>query len=215
MKTKEGTRGIAWNPTGELLATAGNDGTLQIWSQDGTLKHKTRQEKARIMTGAAWHPAENKLVTIGEFITLHDESGTILKQVHHRPAAMGFRLLLCVEWHPSGNFFEIGYYGNHDTGELPILQLWSADLRLMKTITSSDAAPFRNVSWNREGTLLASASDALRIWSTEGGLLHAGRSADHLWGVRWNREGDRLLTSSTGGECHSVNGLCRNIKESH
>jgi len=145
LKTKEGTRGIAWNSTGELLATAGNDGSLQIWSLDGTPTHTTRQEKAKGMTGVAWHPAENKLITIGEFITLYDESGRILKQVRHRPDAKGFCLLLCVEWHPSGNYFVVGDYGNHDTGELPILQFWSADLRLPKTITSSNAAPFRNI----------------------------------------------------------------------
>ena len=50
LKTKEGTRAVAWNSTGELLATAGNDGSLQIWSRDGKLLHMTRQEKAKGMT---------------------------------------------------------------------------------------------------------------------------------------------------------------------
>ena len=114
-KTKEGTRGIAWNASGELLATAGNRGELQIWSASGKLLHTTRQEKAKGMTGVAWHPTEDKVVTVGEFIILYDGSGRITKQVRHRPEAKGFCLLLCVEWHPSGEFFVVGDYGNHDT----------------------------------------------------------------------------------------------------
>lgn len=67
LKTKEGTRGIAWNSTGELLATAGNGGELQIWRADGKLLHTTRQENAKSFTGVAWHPLEDKVVTVGEF----------------------------------------------------------------------------------------------------------------------------------------------------
>ncbi len=201
LPTKEGTRGIAWNSTGELLATAGNDGSLQIWSETGKLLHTTKQDKAKGMTGVAWHPTENKVVMVGEFIMLHDGAGKLIKQMRHRPEAKGFCLLLCVEWHPSGEFFAIGDYGNHDTGDLPVIQFWSADCKLLKTINVSENidGPVRNIGWNREGTLLASASDALRIWSKDGELRHVGKSPDHLWGVRWNRAGDQLLTSSIEG----------------
>ncbi len=199
LKTKEGTRGIAWNGSGELLATAGNRGELQIWSANGQLLQTTRLANAKSLTGVAWHPTEDKLVTIGEFITLYDGKGSITKQVSHRPGAKGYCLLLCVEWHPSGEFFVVGDYGNTDAGEAPVLQFWSSDCKLMKTIEVKDGAAFRNVSWNRDGSLLASASDSLRIWSRDGQLRHIGQSPDLLWGVRWNRDGNRVLTSSHDG----------------
>ena len=170
LKIKEGTRGIAWNSTGESVATAGDDGSLQIWSQDGKLQHTTKPEHAKSLTGVAWHPAKDEVVTVGEFITLYDGLGTIIKQVSHRPEAKGLCLLLCVEWHPSGQFFVVGDYGNRDTGDAPVLQFWSADCKLLKTINVASGAELRNVSWNRDGTLLASASDALRIWSNDGQL---------------------------------------------
>lgn len=216
LPTQEGTRGIAWNSNGELLATAGNRGELQIWSAEGKLLHTTRQEKAKSFTGVAWHPKVDRVVTVGEFITMYDGGGTIIKQVRHRPDAKGMCLLLCVEWHPSGEFFVIGDYGNHDTGDMPVLQFWSVEGRLLKTITSTNSAPFRNIAWNREGSRLASASDALRIWSKDGDLRHTGMSPDHLWGVRWNSAGDRILTSSFEGRVTlwtATAGLARTIIE--
>jgi WD40 repeat protein len=43
---------------------------------------------------------------------------------------------------------------------------------------------------------LASASDALRIWDTKGNLISEGLSKDYLWGVSWNEQGSRIITSS-------------------
>jgi WD40 repeat protein len=199
LKTAEGARGISWNRTGELIATAGNDGSLQIWSGDGKLRHTVKPPNGKSLTGVAWNPREDKIVTVGEFITLHDGSGAVLKQMRHRPEAKGYCLLLCVEWHPSGEFFVVGDYGNTETGDAPVLQFWSRNGELVKTLPIAGGAEFRNVAWNPDGTLLASANDALRIWSKDGQLRHVGKSPDLLWGVRWDREGDRLLTSSNEG----------------
>lgn len=192
LTTQEGTRGIAWNARGDRVATAGNRGELQIWSANGQLLHTTRPGNAKSLTGVAWHPSEDKVVTIGEFITLYDDKGNITEQVHHRPEAKGYCLLLCIEWHPSGEFFVVGDYGNSDAGDAPALQFWSSDGNLRKTIKVIDGGAFRNISWNRDGALLASASDVLRIWSRDGQLQHVGTSPDLLWGVRWNQDGNRL-----------------------
>jgi YD repeat-containing protein len=55
---------------------------------------------------------------------------------------------------------------------------------------------YRNLSWNARGNRLASASDALRIWDTQGKLISEGESEDFLWGVSWNKKGNRIITSS-------------------
>ena len=52
------------------------------------------------------------------------------------------------------------------------------------------------MTWNPKGNRLASASDALRIWDTKGNLISEGNSKDYLWGVSWNKQGNRIITSS-------------------
>jgi len=53
----------------------------------------------------------------------------------------------------------------------------------------------RNISWNSAGSLLASASDKLRIWTKDGEFKHESESPDPLWGVAWHPDRDGILTS--------------------
>ena len=194
-------RGVAWKRTGDVLAMSSpGDGRLRIWNSEGALLHDIpRYKDARGLTGVAWSPSGDRLVTLGKYLTLHDANGVVVKQVTHRPDAKGFCLLLCAEWHPSGEFLAVGDYGNPDTGDPPTLQFWTAHGELMKEMPVNGGAEFRNVSWNRDGTMVASASDKLRIWTKAGELKHEGDSPDVLWGVAWRPDGDRILTSSIEG----------------
>ena len=107
--------------------------------------------------------------------------------------------MLCVEWHPSGKFFAVGDYGNNDSQDDPCLQFWSADGRLLMQKVIDGGAEVRNVSWNANGSALASASDKLRIWSESGELKQQADSPELLWGVDWHPDGSKILTSSETG----------------
>ena len=67
----------------------------------------------------------------------------------------------------------------------------------MKSVAGSKSE-YRNIDWNADGTLLATASDVLRIWSKDGDLLHEGipDGTNKLWGVSWNPKGNRIVTAS-------------------
>jgi WD40 repeat protein len=191
-------RGISWSPKGNQIAFASDD-RLIISTSDGTVLHDVpRYKEAKGLTGVAWSPKGNRIITLGGRITLHDAQGKPLKQVAHRPEAPeSLQLLLSLAWHPSGDLFVTADYGTRSND--PVLQFWSAEAELIKTITLIGDKEVRELSWNHDGSLLASASSKLQIWDRNGELQHAAKSNDLLWGVDWNPSGDKILTTSIEG----------------
>lgn len=49
-----------------------------------------------------------------------------------------------------------------------------------------------------EGTLLATVSDVLRIWTNTGVLLYQGKpdTSNYLWGIDWNGRDEKIVTTS-------------------
>jgi WD40 repeat protein len=191
--SSEGARGIDWNFSGEFLAVADNDGQIGIFGVDGRLIRKIQHDNTKGITSIDWHPKKNIFITVGDRIRVYDISGALLKTIVHRKEET---LLLCVAWHKSGDFFVTGDYGDNTYKHKPLLQFWNLKGDLIKSINISKGE-YRNITWNRKGDRLASASDAVRIWDKNGKLLHQGSSKDYLWGISWNMNGSRIVTSST------------------
>jgi WD40 repeat protein len=198
---KGGSRALAWNYNATLLAVADLEGIIKIWDNNGVLL-KTIDEKygpeviGESFLGLDWHPSENVLVATNFQINLFDTAGRKLKVMEHRNKQA---IILCVKWHPSGKFFVIGDYGHNWEGEkVPsLLHFWSEDGSYIRSVPGSKAE-YRNISWNKEGTLLATASDVLRIWTKEGILKYesSSDSSNYLWGIDWNTKSDKVVTAS-------------------
>lgn len=188
----EGARGIDWNYTGEYLAVADNEGIILIYNIKGELIRKfvNQSNSTKSITAIDWHPKKNILTTVTDKIRFYDMEGNLLKSIKHRPEDV---MLLSVAWHNSGDFFVTGDYG--DEKDKSLLQYWNEQGELIKLIDISKSE-YRNLAWNPKGNRLASASDALRIWDTKGNLISEGLSKDYLWGVSWNEQGSRIITSS-------------------
>lgn len=186
----DGARGIDWNYTGEFLAVADNDGQILIYDLKGKLIRKFINENTKSITAIDWHPKKNILTTVTDKIRFFDIEGNLIKSIKHRQEEV---MLLSIAWHKSGDFFATGDYGDEKVKSL--LQYWNEQGEIFKTIDISKGE-YRNLAWNPNGNRLASASDALRIWDTEGNLITEGSSKDYLWGVSWNEKGNRIITSS-------------------
>jgi WD40 repeat protein len=188
----EGARGIDWNYTGEYIAVADNEGQILIYNIKGELIRKfvNQNNSTKSITAVDWHPKKNILTTVTDKIRFFDIEGNLLKSIKHRPEEV---MLLSVAWHDSGDFFVTGDYGDENVKSL--LQYWNGQGELIKSIDISKGE-YRNLTWNPKGNRLASASDALRIWDTKGNLISEGSSKDYLWGVSWNEQGTRIITSS-------------------
>ena len=107
--------------------------------------------------------------------------------------------LLCVEWHKSGDYFAVGDYGEFEDAENKLIQFWNiAGEKLLET--KGSVAEYRNIRWSPDGKWQASANDALRIWDEDGKLINQSESSDdYLWGIDWNSDGSKIITTSSQG----------------
>jgi len=201
LNSNGGSRAIDWNFNGEFLAVGDLDGGIKIWDKNGKLVKFFEKEYGPDVAGKSylgldWHPSQNIFVAINFQIQIFDSTAGELKVMEHTNKQA---IMLCVNWHPSGEFFVIGDYGHNWEGEgVPsLLHFWSKDGKHLKTVSGSKKE-YRNISWNKDGSLLATSSDVLRIWSNNGILLKESSpdSTNYLWGIDWNSKGDRIVTSS-------------------
>lgn len=93
----EGGGAIAWSPDGQLLASAGDDTTVQIWRPaDGTLV-RTYRNHTNAINGVAWSPD-------GRFVASGSDDATV--QVWRvdtgTPAFIYLIAATCVAWSPEG-----------------------------------------------------------------------------------------------------------------
>ena len=196
----KGSRTIAWNYNGEMLAAAAGSGVVWVWNKEGKLLRTIQKvdesgtPDKKDFLGIDWHPSKDILTTVGDEIRIFDTSGKQLNVFKHRVQQAG---LLTVKWHPSGDFFVTGDYGHPKEGIATLLQFWQPDGKLVKEWNESEKE-FRNIRWNKPGTQLATASDALRVWSKEGKLLYTGKQEGNavLWGVDWFSDSKKIVTVS-------------------
>ena len=193
--SNEGARAIGWNHTGELLAVGDYEGMISIYSEDGTFLHRIDTGQKSII-GLDWHPTKNMIAGIGEKIILYDYNSDSIKSIEDRDKEV---LMLCVDWHPNGEFFVTGDYGDFIEHHPPLLQYWTAEGERIKAIEGSKAE-YRNLEWSKDGELLATASEKLRLWDQEGNLVADQKTSHLLWGIDWNKAADTLVTTDEEGK---------------
>ncbi len=192
----EGTRAIAWNRNGTVLASANYDENITFYSKQGDLIMEIDSASSKSFVAIDWHPYKDEIITTSDSVRIFNMQGEMLFRYAHRREDA---LMLCVQWHPSGAFYAVGDYGDFDFGYTPLLQYFDPEgLRIFSSSVS--VAEYRNMSWSADGTLLATASDALRIWTKDGDLKFEQRSQAPLWGVDWSPDGHHIVTSDEHGK---------------
>lgn len=200
-----GARAIGWNSNGQRLAVGDYDGMITIFDDAGKkIKRIATHQKSII--GLDWHPSKDIIIAVGDRISIYDLKADTLYHVEDRKEGV---LMLCVEWHPSGDFFVTGDYGDFEHPFPPLLQFWTADGEKIKTIETSKAE-FRALKWTEDGALLATASENIRLWDKNGNLVSEKPCPDLLWGIDWNQKGNKLATTDKKGSIVVWN---RNLKQ--
>ena len=194
--TNGGTRSIDWNSSGTLLASANYEESITFWDTRGKQLNHFEAKTGKSFVGLDWHPQKDEIIVLSDSVKIVTTTGQTKHVFDHRNEDV---LMLCVQWHPSGDSYILGDYGNNDEPLPPLLQIWSENHTKLRTLQQSQRE-YRNVRWSPDGDQFASASDALRIWTKGGRLLYVGESESPLWGIDWSPDGQWIVTTSGNGE---------------
>lgn len=192
-----GARAIGWNHSGELLAVGDYEGDIIVFDKNGIFQKRINTNQKGII-GLDWHPNKNLIVAVGEKITLYDYNVGSLKHINDRNEEVEV-LMLCVAWHPDGNFFVTGDYGDFVNHYPPLLQYWTVDGERIKSIEKSKAE-YRNLKWSGDGALLATASEKISLWDRDGNLVLDATTENLLWGIDWNEDASKLVATDEKGK---------------
>ncbi|WP_455168613.1 WD40 repeat domain-containing protein [Aegicerativicinus sediminis] len=199
----DGARGMAWSPSGDKIAVGDNDGYLSLFSNMGRFEKRIKVDPKGI-TDLDWNPDGKTIALVGSQIALYSLDSDEVKVIVDMDEQT---LHLSVNWHPSGEFFTSGDYGNIENNINPILSYWSKDGQFLNAYDKGKA-PYRNIYWNKEGSSLYTASDGLRIFNSEGNLLKHIPTTNKLWGIDIveDQNGlEKVLVTSKKGEILLIN----------
>ena len=190
------TTGIAWHPTGDLIATISSDNTCIIWN---TLTGNSLTEligHTDELTKVAWHPRGSSLATTsrdGTCIIWNPTTGQkIITLTGH------IRGTTAAAWHPEGKLIATTSWDgtciiwDHITGQKII------------TLTGHGGA-ITGLAWRPDGTQLATTSwdNTCIIWNPTNGqkLTTLTGHTNALSGVSWNPNGKLISITSWDGYC--------------
>lgn len=79
-----GSRAMAWNFSGELLANADYEGVITIWNRYGELIRTIKKENTVSNVAIDWHPLKNEFVVLSDQVRVYDSEGSLLQKFEHR-----------------------------------------------------------------------------------------------------------------------------------
>ena len=186
-----GARALGWSPDGTQLALGDYSGNLTIHDTYGQLINIIKVNEKGII-GLNWSPDGSKIVTVGSDIVLVDLESATIEVIQDREEEV---LMLCVAYHPSGEYFVTGDYGDAENNVPPLLQYWTSDGRLIRKFAEG-RGEYRSVEWSHDGKLLATASDRVRVFNTNGIVVDQGKEEPtFLWGISWSRN-DKIVAAT-------------------
>jgi WD40 repeat protein len=186
---RKAVNAVAWSPDGTRLATAGTDGTAQLWDPITGEQLITLTDTAT-MSAVAWSPDGTRIATAGEGGTrLWDPTGQQLTTLSDSGPVNA------VAWSPDGTRLA--------TADIDgTARLWELSTGQQLPSPIGHTSPMRALAWSPDGARIATASigGTTRVWNpATGQQLATLIGIGPVNAVAWSPDGTRIATAGTDG----------------
>lgn len=183
-------RALAWSPDGQKIASASEDGTVQVWTAATGSLIVTFAGHSGKVTSVAWSPDGAQIASTGEDATVHVwEAATGKVDFVYRGHDSS---VSAVAWSPDGALIASG--GGR-------VQVWSAKSGTL-IYTFDKQSAISSLAWSPDGSQIVSASDSasVLIWDATTGknVLHIREYEDYhttALHVAWAPNGGRIAVA--------------------
>jgi WD40 repeat protein len=198
---------VAFSQGGSFLASASEDRTVKIWRLDGSLIATLKGHEAPVWdvafspggsSGFIATASGDNTIKLWRWSSQGRSTPRLEKTLKGHQAAvlsLAFNPTWTAQNSPTSEVFLAS------GGEDNIINLWSADGKLLKTIAAHDAA-VNSIAFNIDGQIIATASsdNTLKLWQIDGSLLSVlkGHRAA-VWDVSFSLDSQLLASASSDG----------------
>jgi WD40 repeat protein/serine/threonine protein kinase len=188
--------GLAFSPEGDLLASAGGDGTIKVWNlATGRVIKPLEKAHSGFVCSVAFHPKGKHLASVGQDKRVRVWDWTTGEKVFDAPCDGAYFSMQAVAFSPiDGRHLAVGNEGDVTVWD------WRSD-QLVHTFPGHEKQRI-SVAFSRDGRRLASGSWAgsVRLWDAETWAEEPLCTFDEthypVGALAFDQDGGRLATAS-------------------
>lgn len=188
---------IAWNPTGNLIATANLNGIIQIWDAESQEMIVQLSNGLSSSNAVAWSPDGTKIAAnLGEVVQIWETNTwhVLFRLEGHT------NNVTSIAWSPDGSQIATVSFGGHPDN----FRIWSGiSGELLRAIKSPGY--MYSIDWSSNGEYLVTSGGAvIEIWdAVNGEIVHQLQDQwDEVVSIDWSPDATKIASASWDNAIH-------------